>query len=122
MAFAVIALRYAIARDIDTHRRWALRTFLVVNGVWFFRVGLFSWISINQGPVGIGENFDGPFIVFWSFANYLLPLAVLEFYLRTQDRAGASGKFAMAAGLLVLTAAMGVGIFGAYMFFWRPLL
>ena len=93
-----------------------------MNGVWFLRVGLFGWIIINQGPVGIGENFDGPFVIFLSFASYLLPLGILEIYLRTQDRAGASGQFAMAASLVVLTAAMGVGIFGAFMFLWRPLL
>jgi len=122
MICAAMTLRYALARDIDTHRRWALRTFLMVNGVWFLRVGLFAWIILNQGPVGIGENFDGPFAIFLSFACFLLPLAVLEIYLRTQDRAGPFGKFAMAVGLLVLTALMGVGIFGAYMFMWRPFL
>ena len=34
---AAMALRFAIARDIATHRRWALRLFLVVSGVWFRR-------------------------------------------------------------------------------------
>src|SRR6185503_15008705 len=37
MVFAVLALRYAMARQIQTHRRWALRLFMVVNAVWFFR-------------------------------------------------------------------------------------
>jgi tetratricopeptide (TPR) repeat protein len=45
-----------------------------------------------------------------SFGQYLVPLAVLEIYLRTQDRAGAPGRFAMAAALFVLTVAMGGGI------------
>ncbi|MCI0723258.1 MAG: hypothetical protein L0338_30495 [Acidobacteria bacterium] len=43
-----------------------------------------------------------------------------EIYLRTQDRAGPLGRFPMAGGLLVLTAAMGVGIFMATMFMWLP--
>src|SRR5262245_27458698 len=38
IVFAVIAMRYAMARKIDVHRRWALRTFIVVSGVWFTRV------------------------------------------------------------------------------------
>lgn len=122
MICAAMTLRYALARDIDTHRRWALRTFLMVNGVWFLRVGLFAWIILNRGPVGVGENLDGPFGIFLGFACYLLPLGVLELYLRTQDRAGAFGKFAMAGGLFVLTALMAVGIFGAFMFRWRPFL
>lgn len=121
MIFAAIALRYAMARDIATHRRWALRLFMVVSGVWFFRVGLMFWILINNGPVGFDpKTFQGPAIVFVGFAQYLVPLAVLELYIRTQDRAGAPGQFAMAAGLLVLTIAMGVGIFGAYMGMWLP--
>src|SRR5262245_31265381 len=35
---ATIALRYAMAREIDTHRRWAMRLYLLVNGVWFIRI------------------------------------------------------------------------------------
>ena len=121
MIFAAMALRYAIARDIAAHRRWALRLFMVVSGVWFFRVGLMMWILANNGPVGFDpETFQGPFLNFLGFAQYLLPLTILELYLRTQDRAGTPGRFIMAAGLLVLTVAMGVGIFGAYMGMWLP--
>lgn len=120
MFFAVVAVRHAIARDIDTHRRWALRLFLAVSGVWFLRVMLMAWIIVNQGPVGSTENFDGPFDRLVVFASYLLPLGVLELYLRTQDRAGAGGKFAMAAALVVLTAVMGLGIFGTFNMMWLP--
>jgi hypothetical protein len=118
---AAMAWRYAVARDFKTHRRWALRLFLVVGGVWFFRVGLMFWLLLNKGPVGFDPNtFQGPFVTFLSFAQYLLPLAVLEIYLRTRDRNGATGKLATAAGLFVLTAAMGVGIFAATMGMWLP--
>lgn len=120
MICAAMTVRHAIARNIDTHRRWALRLFLVVSGVWFFRVGMMFWIIANQGPVGVGENLDGPFAVFLGYAQYVVPLLVLELYLRTQDRAGAPGKFAMAAGLVVLTAMMALGIFGATTFMWLP--
>ena len=116
-----MALRYALARKLAVHRRWALRLFLLVSGVWFFRVGLFLWLIVNQGPAGFDpKTFQGPFLSFLSFAHYLVPLAVLEIYLRTQDRAGTVGRFAMAAGLLVLTIAMGVGVFGATMGLWLP--
>lgn len=118
---AAMALRYALARDFVTHRRWALRLFLVVSGVWFFRVGLMLWLIINKGPVGFDiDNFTGPFLSFLTFAQTLLPLLVLEMYFRTQDRAGTSGRYAMAALLLVLTIAMGAGIFGATMGMWLP--
>jgi hypothetical protein len=44
---------------------------------------------------------------FWFFGCYLLPLAVLELHLRAKESAGPSVRFAMAAGLVVLTALMG---------------
>jgi hypothetical protein len=118
---ATMAWRYAVARDFKTHRRWALRLFLVVGGVWFFRVGLMFWLVVNKGPVGFDPStFTGPFITFLSFAQFLLPLAVLEIYLRTQDRPGALRSFATATVLFVLTVAMGVGIFAATMGMWLP--
>ena len=118
---AAMALRYAIARDFRTHRRWALRLFLVVSGVWFFRVGLMLSFLVFQGPFGFDPiTFQGPFLTFLAFAQTLLPLAILELYLRTQDRAGAPGHIAMAAGLFVLTLAMGAGIAGAAMGMWLP--
>ncbi len=40
---------------------------------------------------------------------------MLELYLRTRDGAGVSGHFAMATGLVVLTFATALGIFGATM-------
>jgi len=120
MFCAAMALRYALARKFDVHRRWALRLFLVVSGFWFFRVGLMLWIILNKGPVGFNpETLQGPFLDFLSFAGFL-PLAVLEIYLRVRDRTGAPGKFAMAASLLVLTVAMGIGIFGATTEMWLP--
>ncbi len=121
MVCAVMAWRYAVARDFSSHRRWALRLFLVVGGVWFFRVGLMLWLFLNKGPAGFDPaTFQGPFITFLSFAQYLLPLGVLELYLRTQERPGAPRRMAMAAGLFVLTVAMGVGIFAATMGMWLP--
>ena len=119
---AALAWRTAIRRDFAGHRRWALRTYLVANGQWFFRVGVFAWIVINQGEVGIGANFDGPFIVFWAFECYLVPLAVLELYLTAKDRAGPGGRYAVACTLGMLTIVTGIGIFGTYTMFWQPVL
>lgn len=121
MFCGAMALRHALARNFVVHRRWALRLFLLVSGVWFFRIGLFLWLILNQGPAGFDpKTFEGPFLSFLSFAQYLVPLAVLELYLRTQDRGGASSRIIMAAGLLLLSVAMGVGIFGATMGLWLP--
>lgn len=119
--FAALALRHALAREFDVHRRWALRLFLVVNTGWFFRIGLMLWIVVNRGPVGFDpKTFSGPFLTFLSFADYLLPLAVLELYLRAQQSRRSGAQIAMAAALGVLTLAMTGGIAAAAAILWLP--
>ena len=121
MLCAVMALRYAMARDFKTHRRWALRLYLVVSASLFIRAGIFLSSFLNHGPFGFDPaTFSGPFLTFIAFGQYLVPLAVLEIYLRTQDRGGAAGRFAMATGLFVLTVGLGAGIFAVTMGAWLP--
>src|SRR5258708_14982197 len=121
MLCAVMALRHALVWDFKTHRRWALRLYLVVSASLFIRAGLFLSFFLNHCPFGFDPTtFSGPFLTFLSFAQYLVPLAVLEIYLRTQSRGGTLGRFAMAAGLFVLTVAMGVGIFAVTIGVWLP--
>ncbi|HTF97806.1 MAG TPA: DUF2306 domain-containing protein [Cellvibrio sp.] len=121
LVFAVLALRAALKRDFKTHRRWALRLFMVVSAVWFFRVGLMLWLVIHQAPVGFDPNtFTGPFVTFIAFAQYVIPLLVLECYFRAQDSVSGVIKITMALFIAVLTLAMAVGIFGAFMGLWLP--
>jgi hypothetical protein len=121
MLCAFMAVRHARARELGAHRIWALRLFLVVSGVWFFRVGLTFWILVNKGPVGFDPvTFQGPFLVLLTFAQTLVPLAVLQLYLRAQRHASAALRLATAAGIAALTVAMGVGIFAAALMLWLP--
>ena len=110
--FAVVALRYAMARDFATHRRWVLRLFLAANAVWFKRLGFPLWMLLNGGrPVGFdSETFTGPFLSILEFGSFLLPLAILELYLWSETHAGARGRLATATVLLVATVAMSIGI------------
>ena len=120
IVFAAIALRYAIARDIRTHRRWALRLFMVVSAVWFIRIGFRVW-NFLTGGIGIdSESFSGPFVAIWHFGQYLLPLAVLELYFRARDSANEHARYAMAIGLFAVTALMGIGITLVTMKSWLP--
>lgn len=117
---SAFALRAAMARRIDAHRRWALRLFIAVSGVWFFRVGLWFWLIVNQGPVGFDpETFRGPFVVFLGFAQTLLPLSVHEIYLRAQ-RGGMTLKWTAVAALLAGIGITAVGQFGAAVMMWLP--
>jgi tetratricopeptide (TPR) repeat protein len=121
MFCAVMALRYALARDFKTHRRWALRLYFVVSASLFIRAGIFLSLLLNRGPFGFDPaTFQGPFMTFISFAQYLAPLAVLEIYFRVKERGSAPGRIAMAASLFILTVALGAGIFAVTMAKWLP--
>jgi uncharacterized membrane protein len=119
--FCGLAWRAARSHEISAHRRWALRTYLVANAQWFTRVGFFAWIIVSRKLFGIGENFDDTFFRFLGFGCYLVPLAVLELYLRAKESAGPRGRFAMASALVVLTFLMSAGIFGFTMLSWKLL-
>jgi hypothetical protein len=117
--FALLAWRHAMKGDFTTHRRWALRTFMVSNGQWFIRIGVIAWVAINNS-LGLAKGFNGPlilpFVIFWEFGCYLVPLAMLEVYMRAKDKGGARRKYAVAGALVVLTLLMAGGIFGLTMF------
>jgi len=116
-----MALRYALARDFKTHRRWALRLFLVVSASWFIRIMLFLWFMIFRAPVGLDPTtFTGPLPTTLSYAQYLIPLAVLEIYLRAQDRPGTLRRMAAAGMLFVVTLLMAAGLFATTMATWVP--
>ena len=116
-----MALRYALARDFRTHRRWALRFFLVASGSWFFRIGFFLSFLIFKGPFGFDPvTFRGPFLTFMSFAQYLIPLGVLEIYLWAQDRPGVMRRMATAGVLFVMTLVMCAGLFAVGTAQWVP--
>jgi tetratricopeptide (TPR) repeat protein len=119
--FAGVALRYALARNFKTHRRWALRLFMATSGVWFFRIGFFFWLAIFRRPVGFDPNtFTGPFPTIMSFATYLFPLAILELYFQAQDRPSAIRRFATALLLVVLTLVMIAGLLAVTTIKWVP--
>jgi tetratricopeptide (TPR) repeat protein len=121
MLCAVMALRYAMRRDFRTHRRWALRLYLVVSASLFIRVGIFLATFLNHGPFGFDPvTFTGPYLTFVSYAQYLLPLGVLELYLHAQEHPGAARRLAVAALLFVLTLGMGMGILVVAMAAWIP--
>jgi hypothetical protein len=120
--FGALAWRTARARDFRAHRPWALRAFFVACGVWFQRVGYLAWFVVMQGPVGVTKRLDGPFDIVWSFACYLLPLALLELYLRAQASTQDSHKRIAMAVIGGFTLLMAVGIVAAGWLLWRPLM
>lgn len=115
----VIAWRQALAKRWQQHRRWAIRAFLLVNGVWTMRLGFMAWLILNQGPRGNTATLDGPFDIFWSFGCYLLPLAVAELYFRAER--GSPNLRVVATSVLGTGALLSaLGIFGAWSYMWSP--
>jgi uncharacterized membrane protein len=121
MAFASLAVYNAIKRKIKIHRRWAIRLFLVMGGVWFFRVGLMLWLMIHQAPVGFDpKTFTGPFLTFLNFAQYCLPLAFAQLYFYAQDSNNTKVKTLTSITIIILTFATLGGVIAASMGMWLP--
>jgi hypothetical protein len=120
LLFCGMALFYARQRQFVLHKRWALRAFLAVSGVWFFRVGLMAWIIINQAPRGMNNTLSGPADIAIGFGSYLIPLACLELYFAAQK--SSSPRFVHFSSLVILlmTALMAVGIVGTVLMMWWP--
>jgi hypothetical protein len=117
---AGMAWYYALQRDFGRHRAWALRLFVAASAVWFMRVGYMAW-GIATGGIGIGERMDGLYDHFLAFGNTIVPLLVLEVYLRAA-KAGNGTKLAT-AGLLTASALIVLGgSVGAWFMMWSPYL
>lgn len=115
LSFAALTLRTAMARDIDSHSRWAMRLYLVSNAQWFLRVGIFAYFFVGR-VFGAEVKFGDPFFHFWTWGCFLVPIAVLQLYFLARDHGGPLTRSAMAGALAVFTLLMGAGIFAFGMF------
>lgn len=122
LVFATLTWGAAAKRRFEQHRQWAMRTFVVVSGVWFLRVGIMGWVVLNQGPRGMTDDMSGPADIVLTFGSYLIPLAVLELYFRAQSGAGAPVKALAAAALGLASIYTAVGVFGTIALMWGPYL
>jgi hypothetical protein len=66
------------------------------------------------------KTFTGPFLTFLSFADYLVPLAVLELYFHAQAQRSPRAQLAMAIGLGTSAVAMAGGVVAAAGLLWLP--
>jgi hypothetical protein len=121
LGFAVLAWRSALRRDIATHRRHALRAWLLVNGVWFLRIGIML-AGLMLTPLGVKIDYQGPVFIGVSFASWLLPLAVLELYLRAERSRSARFQITMGSVLGTLALLTLAGSAAAAAFMWWPVL
>ena len=82
---------------------------------------MMAWLTIHGQPVGFDPvSFSGPFLNVLYVCVYLLPLLLLEGYLRAHASRSTRQKTIAASGILLLTVVLGVGVFGAIMGMWLP--
>lgn len=118
---AFYTIKYAIARKLAIHRKWAIRLFLAMSGVWFFRVFLMLWFIIWQGPIGIDlESFTGPALNMLYIFCYIFPVLFAGLYFRAKETTSKKEKTAVSIFILVLTVCIAVGTFAATMGMWLP--
>jgi uncharacterized membrane protein len=120
LLFGGLAMYFAVKRQIDRHRRWAMRLFMAVSAVWFFRIGLMFWF-MTTGGIGIDpKTFEGPFITFIYFGQMAVPLLVLESYFFAQSSRSAAVKSGIALLMMVAAGATMAGVFAASVGMWFP--
>jgi len=116
---ATFTIRYAIAGKIIQHQQWAIRLFLAMSGVYFFRVLLNAWMVV----IGTGIDFDsftGYGLDIVGFCSYIAPVLIAEAYFRIDQGASIITKNTMIGflGLLILLFLIGTVV--ATMFMWGP--
>ena len=112
--------RYARRRELDTHRKWAIRLFALAIGSWLYRMEYGFWFLMTH-KLGHTHNFHGPFDVVMAFFFYIPNLLAAEAYLRGRsEQAGAAAKL---SGAAVMGVAICLLVVATYFFatrYWWP--
>ena len=114
-----IAWRRARSGDIAAHRKYALRAYLLVNGVWFLRLGMVL-AGMLMAAFGQRLHADGAVFLIVSLLSWALPLGVLELYFTAQRSSHAGMKFGVAAVVGVLALLTAAGGLAAWLLMWAP--
>lgn len=102
MVCSVQAIRFALLRDFNTHREWAIRLFALVLGSWIYRMG-YGFIFASLGGLGVTPNFTGPLDYFMDFAFFVIPLAVAEVVIKGRNSSAYSAWKSLGSLLCILT-------------------
>lgn len=121
LVFVALAWRSARRREFGAHRACALAAWLLVNGVWFLRIGIML-AGLVLVPMGIEVDYSGWVFNAVSFGSWALPLAVLGLYLRAGRSPRPALRWAMAGLLGLLSLATLGGSAAALAFMWAPYL
>jgi Predicted membrane protein (DUF2306) len=116
---AVETVRYALAKQYDRHRAWAIRLFALVIGSWLYRMDYGFW-KVFHG-VGHNHSFDGPFDIVMAFFFYVPNLIVAEVFIQARRlRTGAPVKLAAAVLLGAATLFLATATYYFTIEHWGP--
>lgn len=114
------AWKYAIQKDFVKHQRFAIHSFILINGVWSFRLYLMGWFLVNQGSNGNSKNIDGPADIALSFASYLLPMLIAEVIFLARKSKSNNTKWAATSFAIIGVIITTIGIVAATVMMWVP--
>lgn len=108
---SVNAWRFARARNFTRHRVWALRLFVAASASIVIRAAnaLLTLILVPLGAASL-LTLHGPLFTAVGFAQFLLPLALLEWYLRTGRGGDAARMRGLRLGLIAANTLLALGI------------
>jgi hypothetical protein len=111
LIFAFFTVRQAINKNIASHRKWALRLFLVSNAQWILRIGVFSYL-VTGNMLGMNPAFGDPFFPVWTFGCFVFPLLTLQLYFYAKGKSSNTVKYTTCATLFLITILMIIGMIG----------
>lgn len=114
------AWKAAINKNFASHQRFAIHSFILVNGVWSFRLYLMGWFLINQGANGNTRAIDGPADITLSFASYLFPMIIAEMIFWAQRHKNNNVKWLACCVAALGVAVTFIGVFAAGTMMWFP--
>ena len=118
--FVYYTWRTAIQKNFKLHRRLAVHTFILINGVWSVRLYLMAWFMVNPEGFGNTRFIDGPADIAISFASYLLPMAIAELAFWAEKRRSSIPTLIGAIGVTLLALLTTLGVYAASTMMWIP--
>ena len=112
---SILTYYYARSKKFSLHSRWALRVFIIASGVWVIRLG-YGWFFFLDFP----DSSVKAFSIFISYANYLIPLMLLEFYFYVVDNKKKELYKPIALLIFLVTLFTGLGTWFAVKYVWLP--